>query len=146
LQLSIGGNTQQRSNGMLYIADANSKTTVIPVYLNARLVAEPFKFVQNQGSLGDNYLTIKNFGSEDYAKLNIVGLPNGVKIKSTTCSGTLKAGQQCSYDLDLSQVQQGNYAVTITGLSNAALTRKLTDVPVAAADQETISINIAGGW
>jgi hypothetical protein len=147
LTLSIGGNTNgQRTNGMLYIADANSQTTAISVYLNARLVAEPFNFVLNQGNAGDYYLRIKNFGKEDYAQLTLTSFPPGTKIKSKTCNSELKSMQQCKYDLDLSQVPEGNYSMTITGLTAAMLKPGLAESQVPVADQESIKFNVFGSW
>ncbi len=152
LELMIGGfNDGKHHDGKLYLADATSRTTYIPVHLGYKLMTTPKEFpTLTEYDSTPELLTLVNAGSSDYTGIEFTNLPTGARAKG--CNGEelvwngttarldfpFKAKSSCNITFDLSGVIAGNYEVQMTALSANGV--------VVDADKSTLGINIAGGW
>lgn len=143
--MMVGGYDNKKHMEKLYLADGNSKTSAIPVYVNYNLVSDPVSSSITQG-VGDQsfVITLKNFSSSDYKTINVSGLPDGAILDTTrsTCGTGLKSNETCSLVYDASQVGTGSYDMIVYGSDGVH-----TEVPSAdSADANSYSLTVQGGF
>ena len=127
------------ASGKLYLSDGNSHTTVIPVYLNMKLVSEPSKFALTEGDTGVHTVTLANYSNGEYNGVTVSGLPAEAQVLSNSCSGKVSAGGgQCSVSYDLSKLRAGNY--------NVLLNAQTGDKTIDPKNQRRLAIDVNSGW
>ena len=125
LTLVLDGMSGSKSEGHLYLADQNSKTVSIPVYLNYHLVTEPKAYTVSMGDSDIYPLTLLNNGNR-YESISVSGLPDGTKIVNNSCSNGLDQDKQCEIDFDFSGVDMGSSDIIITGDDGSKLSNGLS--------------------
>ncbi len=152
LDLSIGGVDDGKHHmGKLYLADANSKTTYIPVFVNYHLLSQPTRLdVDPNDPTHSNYIiNVGNYGAQDYNQIVVSGLPTGASANLNGCANGLPSGTQCQIELDgLETSDPGTYSVMIYGLTTNSLPRvskvrnnDWQDI-IPEADQESLNITV----
>ena len=132
----------------LYLADGNSKTAMIPVYVNYNLVSEPQSQELSNGDNTPVKILVKNFSSAAYDRIIVSGLPSTAILLANSdglpsCSASLGSQQSCELSYDLSGVDSGSYSMVIYGAKNG----DMSEIPSAdAANANGFSLTIDGGF
>ena len=120
-----------------------SKETVIPVYLNYKLLAEPFELNTQEGDSDLTTIHVLNLGSSNYNTVRVDDLPEGARIASNNCEGSLNSRQQCTVALDLSNVAAGDgYHIKLTGITN----NDEESADINSPDTTEVNLVVNSGW
>ncbi len=146
--MMIAGQSDNKKHlAKLYLADGNSKTTAVPVYVNYNLVSEPQSALINNGDASPVKILVKNFSGSSYKQVKVSGLPTGAQLLANTdgtptCNGNLASQQVCELSYDFSQVNSGNYSLVIYGTDGSS-----SEVPSPDSQNANgFNLTIQGGF
>lgn len=119
-----------KTAGKLYLNDTNGERLALPVFIGYNLILDQ-KSITTEGDSDVKFVAMAAING-GYDKLTLSNLPKGAKVIKG-CGSKLQQGQQCEFQLDFSNVDEGTYNIAVTGVKGSQTTPN---------DIENISISV----